>query len=69
MAFIEKSIKENFNSYKFLIGQHLTKTEVIKNLQVAGTYKVEIDFEDIKTSIKEIIEIKEINLTFAKAQV
>lgn len=62
-----ETIKSNFKNFNFVIGQHLTKTEAIKNLQVNGVFRVNTSFDDVITDINEVIKIKEINLTFKEA--
>jgi len=68
MTDITNQINKNFDDYRFFIGQHLTRTDVIKNLQVTGVYKIEVAFEDIKTTTMQIIKIKDIKLNFVKVE-
>jgi len=63
----DATIKANFERESFVIGQHLTRTEVIKNLQVNGVYKVNTTFRDAITDKTEIIKIKALNLSYKEA--
>lgn len=67
-AEVDKQIKENISNFNFVIGQHLTRTQLIKNLQVAGVYKVETDFKDIQTLKTQIIEIQNISLSYREVE-
>ena len=68
-AQIQMKIEENLEEYFFSIGEHLTRTELIKNLQVNNVFRVNIEFQDLIISAKEIIKINKINLTFVEAKI
>jgi phage-related baseplate assembly protein len=66
-AYVEELIKKNFNDENFVIGQHLTRSEIIKNLQVKGVYRIPTKFNDIFTDKTEIVQIDGYELTFVEA--
>jgi len=66
-GYAEQLIRENFDKENFVIGQDLTRSEIIKNLHVKGVYRIPTKFEDIFTNQTEIIQIKGYALTFVEA--
>ncbi len=64
---IRTKIEEYFNNYTFSIGEHLTRSDVVKRLHQSGVYKADTTFTDKLTTKTEIITLKALNLTFTEA--
>jgi len=64
---IDTQIRANFEN-SFFIGQNFVRSDLIRKMHIDGVYRVTSDFTDVVVSDKQIIEIKEINITFVEAE-